>query len=172
METDPLLHAAAQSLYEHRPEGVFGSPAGTREWRRHADISLQSSMNLAWDKVVSALEAQRWVPAHSEYASRRKYQPSFRLPPEEKILLRQMISKREPNQIVRLILEETVLLRYYEDALKAQTNTLSPHRAAQLAAVKEGLATRGEALAAIINSPEPLMERDNVIALGPRGQAL
>lgn len=162
MEKEPLLRAAAESLYE-RKGNPYSNPAeeagviNTKHWRHHEAVDFRSE---ALSTLVNAMVGQDYALANSPYATRRSFGPGLKLLAEEKVMFHRLLDKSLNNDLLPYA-QEIVLLYEYQQALKAQPNDLSPTLAERKAEVAEALNSRCQVLAAAIG---PEVERCNVRA--------
>lgn len=147
-EPDPLLRAAAESLYE-REGNPFSNPEpvkNTAHWRKHEAVDFGHS---AIAKLVDLMVSEDYVVKDSSYAEHRRLVPGLGLKiwPEEKIQFHQLLSRVLGSEIFPQA-QEAVLLGNYRQALKAQSHDLSPTRAVELEDVNKAITARCDAIAA------------------------
>jgi len=147
-EPDPLLRAAAESLYEQEgnpfsnPEPVINSV----HWRKHPVVDPNHA---GLGKIVDLLVEQEYAVRGSQYAAQREFRPRLKLLGEEKIEFYKLLrdNLRQPQLAA---VQELLLLGAYCNALKAQPNDLSPTLQAQLREAEAGLRQRGATIAAAL----------------------
>ncbi len=160
LETDPLLRAAAESLYE-RKGNPYSNPepvVNTKYWRHHREIDFSHE---ATSTLVDAMVSCDYAPANSPYADKRRIAGGLKLLGEDKIMFHRLLSHEMHGDVLPHA-QEIVLLKEYEDTLKKNPNDLSPTLSSQLSEVREGIERRCTSLASAIG---PAIERCNVRAL-------
>lgn len=158
-EKDPLLRAAAESLYEHEGN-PFSNPepvVNTVHWRKHPAVNPSHA---GLGKIVDVMVKQEYAMRGSPYASQREFRPHLKLLGEEKIEFYKLLRSNLRQQQLPVV-QELLLLDAYCDALKAQPNDLSPTRQAQLREAQAGLRQRGATIAAALGDA---LEHCNLLA--------
>lgn len=163
-EPDPLLRAAAESLYEAQgnpfsnPEPVVNS----KHWRKHDAMNFNRG---ALGQLVDLMVTQDYALKDSPYADKRRFGPGLKLLAEEKVLFHKLLSDHMDTPTLATA-QEVVLLGQYRAELKSRPNDLSPTLAAQLEEVDAGIASRCDTIAARLGDA---VERCNVRAFPPAG---
>lgn len=165
-EKDPLLRAAAESLYEHEGN-PFSNPepvVNTVHWRKHPAVNPNHA---GLGKIVDVMVKQEYAMRDSPYAAQREFRPRLKLLGEEKIEFYKLLRSSLRQQQLPAV-QELLLLDAYCEALKDQPNDLSPTLQAQLREAEAGLRQRGATIAAALGDA---VEHCNLLTFPPMAEA-